>query len=80
MELKPILTEAEYGAALRQASAYFDNEPEPGTKAGDRFEVLVVLIEVYEAKHHSIAPPEPIEAIKFRMEQAGLTPAKTWSL
>jgi len=74
MELKPIRTEVEYDAALRQASAYFENEPEPGTKAGDRFEVLVMLIEAYEAKHHSIAPPDPIEAIKFRMEQAGLTP------
>ena len=74
MELKPIRTEAEYDTALRQASVYFENEPEPGTKAGDRFEVLVMLIEAYEAKHHSIASPDPIEAIKFRMEQAGLTP------
>ncbi|WP_158899212.1 hypothetical protein [Burkholderia sp. L27(2015)] len=47
MELKPIRTEAQYSAALRQASAYFDNEPEPGTKAGDRFQVLVMRIEAY---------------------------------
>jgi HTH-type transcriptional regulator/antitoxin HigA len=59
MELKPIRTEAEYDAALRQASEYFDSEPEAGTKAGDRFEVLVMLIEAYEAKHHSIAHPTP---------------------
>jgi HTH-type transcriptional regulator/antitoxin HigA len=73
-ELKPIRTEAEYDAALREVSAYFDNEPAPGTEEGDRFEVLVMLIEAYEAKHHAIAPPDPVEAIKFRMEQAGLTP------
>jgi len=68
MELRPIRSEAEYDAALRQASAYFDNEPEPGTNAGDRFEVRVMLIEAYEAKHHSIALPDAIEAIKFRTE------------
>jgi HTH-type transcriptional regulator/antitoxin HigA len=74
MELKPIRTEAEYDAALRIASAYFDHEPAPGTEEGDRFEILVMLIEAYEAKHCPIAAPDPIEAIKFRMEQAGLTP------
>jgi len=74
MELKPIRTEVEYDAALREASTYFDKEPEPGTEDGDRFEVLVMLIEAYEAKHYLIAPPDPVEAIKFRMEQAGLTP------
>lgn len=74
MELKPIHTEADYEAALEQVAPYFDNEPEPGTADADRFEVLVMLIEAYEAKHHRIAPPDPVEAIKFRMEQAGLTP------
>lgn len=74
MELKPIRTEAEYEAALEQVAPYFDNEPELGTIEADRFEVLVMLIEAYEAKHHRITPPDPVEAIKFRMEQAGLTP------
>jgi len=74
MELKPIHTEVEYAAALREVSAYFDKEPVPGTEEGDRFEVLMILIEAYEAKHYRIAPPNPVEAIKFRMEQAGLTP------
>jgi HTH-type transcriptional regulator / antitoxin HigA len=45
-----------------------------GTPDADQFEMLLMLIEVYEAKHHAIPPPNPIEAIKFRMEQAGLTP------
>jgi HTH-type transcriptional regulator/antitoxin HigA len=74
MELKPIRTEAEYEVALREVSAYFDDEPTPGTAEGDRFEILVMLVEAYEARHHPIAPPDPVEAIKFRMEQAGLTP------
>ena len=74
MDLKPIRTEAEYDAALNEVSEYFDNEPTSGTPEADRFEVLVMLIEAYEAKHYPIAPPDPVEAIKFRMEQAGLTP------
>jgi HTH-type transcriptional regulator / antitoxin HigA len=52
----------------------FDNEPEPGTPQGDRFDVLVTLIEAYEREHFPIQAPDPIEAIKFRMEQQGLTP------
>ena len=55
-------------------SAYFDNEPEPGTPEGDRFEVLLTLFEAYEARHFPIDLPDPVEAIKFRMEQGGLTP------
>jgi HTH-type transcriptional regulator/antitoxin HigA len=74
IELKPIRSEAEYENALRAVSPYFDNEPELGTPDADQFEMLLLLIEAYEAKHHPILPPDPIEAIKFRMEQAGLTP------
>jgi HTH-type transcriptional regulator/antitoxin HigA len=73
-ELKPIRNESEYQAALEEASIYIDNEPEFGTKKADRFEILLMLIEAYEAKHFQISPPDPIEAIKFRMEQAGLKP------
>ena len=46
---------------------------EPGTKAGDRVDVLVTLIEAYEAKHHAIPAPDPIAAIEFVMEQKGLS-------
>lgn len=74
MELKPIRTKKEYEAALKAVSLYFDREPKPGTPEGDRFEVLLMLIDAYEQKHYRILPPDPIEAIKFRMEQAGLTP------
>lgn len=73
MNIKPIHNETDYQAALREASAYFENEPEPNTPAGDHFEILLTLIEAYEAKYHAIEPPDPVEAIKFRMEQEGLT-------
>lgn len=74
MEIRPIHTDADYQAALRDLSGYFDNEPELGTPAGDRFEVLLTLVEAYETKHFPIGLPDPVEAIKFRMEQSGLTP------
>lgn len=74
MEIRPIHSEADYQAALRAVSAYFDSEPAPGTPDGDRFEILLTLVEAYEAKHYPIDLPDPVEAIKFRMDQAGLTP------
>lgn len=73
-ELKPIRNDAEYELALKEASIYFDQVPELGTKKADRFEILLMLIDAYEAKHHVISAPDPIEAIKFRMEQANLKP------
>jgi HTH-type transcriptional regulator/antitoxin HigA len=73
MNIRPIRTEDDYKAALRELSVYFDNEPEPGTEEGDRFEILATLVEAYEAKHFAIKAPDPIEAIRFRMEQGGLT-------
>ena len=74
MKIRPIKNEEDYKAALREVSTLFDNEPVPGSEEGDRFEVLITLVEAYEAKHYPIELPDPIEAIKFRMEQAGLTP------
>ncbi len=47
MEIRPIHTDADYRAVLREVSAYFENEPEPGSPEGDRFEVLVTLVEAY---------------------------------
>lgn len=73
-ELKPIRNNAEYKSVLAEIAQLIDNEPVPGSKKGDRFEVLLMLVEVYEAKHYPISLPDPIEAIKFRMEQAGLKP------
>ena len=49
MDIRPIRTQEDYKAVLREVSAYFDNEPIPGTPDGDRFEILLTLVEVYEA-------------------------------
>jgi HTH-type transcriptional regulator/antitoxin HigA len=74
MDIQPIRTETDHRAALRVLSAYFDNEPVPGTMDGDRFEILLTLVEAYETRHFPIGLPDPVEAIKFRMEQSGLAP------
>ncbi len=71
MEIRPIRTKPDYRAALKEVERLWDAEP--GTPAGDRVEVLVTLIEAYEAKHFPIPAPDPIAAIKFMMEQMGLT-------
>ena len=73
MNIHPIRTEDDYRAALRELSAGFDNEPEPGTDEGDRFDILVTLVAAYEARHFPVSSPDPIEAIRFRMEQASLS-------
>lgn len=70
--IRPIHSESDYQAALKEVSAYFDHEPEPGSADGDMFEILATLIESYEARHFPIDLPDPIDAIKFRMEQSGL--------
>ena len=72
--IRPIRTEADYQAALQLVAPYFDNEPELESDAGAHFEAMVTLIEAYEAKHYLIDPPDPVDAIKFRMEQQGLKP------
>lgn len=67
MKLKPIKTEQDYFEALEQLELIFDANP--GTKEGDELEILAILLEEYENKHFPIELPDPIEAIKFRMEQ-----------
>lgn len=74
MNIRPIRTQEDYQEALAVASRFFDNEPEPGSEDGDTFEVVLTLLEAYEEKHHPIESPDPIEAIKFRMEQTGARP------
>ena len=71
--LTPIRTEADYRAALKQAERYVDADPDPDSAEGAYFDALVTLIEAWEARHHPVPPPDPVEAIRFRMEQAGLT-------
>lgn len=73
MKIKPIKNEQDYKAALRAVEPMFDDEPREDTPEGDFFEIMCVLINEYENKHYPIEAPDPIEAIKFRMEQQGLT-------
>ena len=73
MEIKAIRTEADYFAALGEVSALIDLDPAADSAEGERLDVLGTLVQAYETKHHPIDPPDPIEAIKFRMEQAGMT-------
>jgi len=67
MNLKPIKTEEDYFQALERLEKIFDAKP--GTKDGDELEILGILIEKYENENFPIELPDPIEAIKFRMEQ-----------
>lgn len=69
--VKPIRTNADYEAALREVERLWGSKS--GTAAGDRLDVLATLIDAYEAAHFPMDPPDPIEAIRFRMEQQGLT-------
>lgn len=70
-DIKPIRREADYNAALAEVERLWGAPL--GTPNGDRLDVLATLIDAYESEHHPIDPPDPIEAIKFRMEQQGLT-------
>jgi len=73
MPIRPIRTEDDYRSAMREIAAFFDEEPEPASPDGERFEVLLTLAEAYEAKQFPVDLPDPVAAIQFRMEQAGLT-------
>ncbi|ARW10878.1 helix-turn-helix domain-containing protein [Acetobacter ascendens] len=70
-DLKPIRNEADYDAALEEVGRLWGAKS--GTPDGDKLDVLATLIDAYEAKYHPIDPPDPVEAIRFRMEQQGLT-------
>ncbi len=71
MTIKPIRTERDLKMALRRLESVF--QAKKGTPEADEMEVLVTLIEAYENKHYPIGPADPIEAIRFRMDQQGLT-------
>jgi antitoxin component HigA of HigAB toxin-antitoxin module len=71
VEVRPIRTKRDYEAALREVERLWGAKA--GTSDGDRLDVLATLIDAYEAQHYPMDPPDPVEAIKFRMEQQGLT-------
>jgi len=72
MNIKPIRNDDDLRAAFKQLERVF--QAQEGTRAADEMEILVTLIEAYEQKHFPMGPADPVEAIKFRMEQQGLTP------
>lgn len=73
MNIRPIRTKADHAAALREISALMDADPKRGTAAFDTLDVLVTLVHAYEEKRHPVLPPDPVEAIRFRMDQLGLS-------
>jgi HTH-type transcriptional regulator/antitoxin HigA len=74
MDIKPIRTEADYKAALKEISALMEHDPELGTTEGDRLDILSTLVEAYENRHFPMDLADPVEAILFRMDQQGLKP------
>ena len=73
MEIRPIKTEQDYNTSIRRIEVLWGAKKD--TPQGDELDLLVTLVESYEMKHYPIAPPDPIDAIKFRMEQMDMTKA-----
>ena len=71
MEIKPIKTEHDYNVSIKRIEKLWGAKKD--TPEGDDLDLLCTLVESYEMKHYPIAPPDPIDAIKFRMEQMGMT-------
>ena len=69
MTIKPIRTDRDHNAALLEIQKLW--KAKPGTPSGDRLDVLITLVEAYEREHFPVDPPDPIDAIKFRLEQLG---------
>lgn len=70
-EIRPIRTKRDHEAALKEIERLWGAKT--GTLDGDRLDVLATLVDAYETEHYQMDPPDPVEAIKFRMEQQGLT-------
>lgn len=71
MKIKPIKTKSDYEKALRRIETLWDAKK--NTPRGDELDILSTLVEVYEERNYTILPPDPVEAIKFRMEQMELS-------
>lgn len=73
MNIQPIRNEQDYRSALAEISVLMASDPVLGSPDGDRLDVMATLVEAYEKKHYQIDPPDPVEAIKFRIEQGAIT-------
>ena len=74
MDIKPIRTQNDYQTTLKEISALMELDPEVNTPEGERLDVLVTLVQAFEQRNFPMDLPDPVEAIKFRMEQQGLKP------
>ncbi len=72
MDIKTLKNKTDYRAALKEIENLMGARPK--TQQGERLDLLVTLVEAYEARHHALDLPDPVEAIKFHMEQNNLTP------
>ena len=73
--IRPIRSDAAHKAALAEIARYFEREPKPGTPAADRFDLLALVIEDYERKRWPIEAPDPVDAVRWRMQTGGFTQA-----
>ena len=73
MDIKPIRTDSDHAVALKEIAVLMATDPALGTPDGDRLDVMATLVEAYERQHFPIEAADPLEAIKFRMDQQGLT-------
>jgi len=73
MDIRPIKTDADYEWALAEVTRYFEQQPEPGSMEGDRFDVLSDLIAVYEERHFPLPDADPVEALRTFLEATGRT-------
>ena len=71
-KIKPIRSEQDYDNAIARINQLLDKNPEPGTDDDNELDVLSTLVEVYEDEHYPILPPDPVEAIKYVMEERGM--------
>jgi HTH-type transcriptional regulator/antitoxin HigA len=69
MEIRPIRNDEDYERAVREIAELMEREPEPGTEAFDRLDVLATLVEAYEADEEPIGPADPVETIQFHLER-----------
>ena len=74
MNIKPIRSHDDYQAALKAISHLIETDPELGTTEGDCLDILSILVQAYEQRHFPMDLPDPVEAIRFRMDQQGLKP------
>lgn len=73
MDIRPIKTDADYEWALAEVTRYFEQQPEPGSTEGDRFDVLSDLIAAYEERHFPLPDVDPVEALRAFLEATGRT-------